>query len=251
MGLLSRIFADDSDGPINKGTLYTLCILVLDIIRETEDLKSSKYLKALISFQVFPTHLKEKQFNPIKYCSGFILKSASKTGKRYKESIQLMKLEIEQTIRVISKSTSKPIIKESDDIESITSNEMKEVEGNSIQAESTNEMFKEDDTGIANCLINLDFDEGPKVPEKRDPVILDDSEIEDSSQDLDSDEEDLRSGKLRTSIDHRPTKWVKSGTPSTGRAYIAPLQILQAQSTSQSHFPFQDLVKALSTMNVC
>ena len=76
MGLLSSIFADDNDGPINKETLYTLCVLVLDIVRETEDLKSSKYIKALISFLVFPTHVKEKQYNPIKY-SGFILKPAS------------------------------------------------------------------------------------------------------------------------------------------------------------------------------
>ena len=101
MGLLSSIFADDNDGSINKETLYTLCVLVLDIVRETEDLKSSKYIKALISFLVFPTHLKEKQYNPIKY-SGFILKPASETGKRYKDSIQLMKQDIEKTIRAIS-----------------------------------------------------------------------------------------------------------------------------------------------------
>lgn len=94
MGLLSSIFADDNNGPINNGTLYTLCVLVLDIIRETEDLKSSKYIKALISFLVFPTHLKEKRFNPINY-SGFILKPASDTGKHYKETIDLMRLEIE------------------------------------------------------------------------------------------------------------------------------------------------------------
>ena len=71
MGLLSRIFANDNKGPINKETLYILCVLVLDIVRETEDLKSSKYMKALICFLVLPTHLKEKQF---------ISKQASKTG---------------------------------------------------------------------------------------------------------------------------------------------------------------------------
>ena len=246
MGLLSSIFADDNNGPINNGTLYTLCVLVLDIIRETEDLKSSKYIKALISFLVFPTHLKEKQFNPIKY-SGFILKPASETGIHYKESIQIMKEEIEQTIRVISKSKSKPL-KEQDEIESVTEKEMKEAEGNSIQMESTSEMVKEDDRGIANCLINVDFDKGPNVPRKeRNPIVLDEIESEESSQDLDSDEEDLRSDKRKTSIDRRQTKRVKSGTPATGRAHNAPPQFIQAPSTNQGQLYCNELVKALGT----
>ena len=87
MGLLSStIFADDNKGPVNKETLYTLCVLVLDIVRETEDLKSSKNIKALICFLVLPTHMKEKQFTPINY-SGFLLKQATSTGKYYKETI--------------------------------------------------------------------------------------------------------------------------------------------------------------------
>ena len=245
MGLLSSIFADDNDGPINKETLYTLCVLVLDIVRETEDLKSSKYIKALISFLVFPTHLKEKQYNPIKY-SGFILKPASETGKRYKDSIQLMIQDIEKTISAISNSTSKTV-KEPDEIESVTSTEMKEAEGNSIKAESTSEMIREDDTGLASCLINLDFDKGPNVPRKGEPVILDDIESEDSSQDIESDEEDLRSGKRKTSIDRRSTKRAKSDKTSTGRVYKAPPQILQVPSANQNQFSCMDLVKALGT----
>ena len=78
--------------------------------------------------------------------------------------------------------------------------------GNLIQAESTSEMIKEDDTGLANCLINLDFDKGPNVPRKGDPIILDDIESEDSSHNIESDEEDLRSNKRKTSIDRRSTK---------------------------------------------
>ena len=54
----------------------------------------------------------------------------------------MTKQEIEQTISEISRSKSKPC-KELDDIESVTSKEMKEAEGNSIQAESTSEMSKE------------------------------------------------------------------------------------------------------------
>ena len=45
MGLLSSIFADGNKGPIDKEILYTLCVLVLDIVRETEDLKSSNISK--------------------------------------------------------------------------------------------------------------------------------------------------------------------------------------------------------------
>ena len=143
-----------------------------------------------------------------------------------------MRLEIEQIIKVISSSTSKSV-KVTDDIVSVSSKEMKEAEGNSIQVESTSEMVNEDDTGgIANCLINVNFDKGPKVPRKRDPIV-DDSESEDSSQDIDSDEEDIRSDKRKTSIDRRQTKRVKSGTPATGRAYNAPPQFLQAPSANQ------------------
>ena len=117
MGLLSSIFADDNKGPINKESLYTLCVLVLDIVRETEDLKSGKNIKALICVLVLPTHLtKEKQFNPINY-SGIILKQASSTGKHYKDTIDLMKLEIKQTIRVISSSSTSKPTKETDSIE--------------------------------------------------------------------------------------------------------------------------------------
>ena len=160
-----------------------------------------------------------------------------------------MKLEIEQTIRVICSLSTSKSAKETDDIVSVSSKEMKEAEGNSIQAESTTEMVNEDDTGLASCLINLDFDKGPtNVPRKREPVVLDDSEREESSQALDSDEDNLRSDKQKMNIDRRPTKQVKSGIPTTGRAYNTPPQLLQAPSASQSHFSCQDLVKALSTM---
>ena len=221
-------------------TLYTLCVLVLDIVRETEDLKSSKYIKALISFLVFPTHVKEKQYNPIKY-------SGSETGNGYKDSIQLMKQDIKKTISAISDSKSKPT-KELDDIESVTSKEMKEAEGNSIQAESTSEMIKEDDKGLASCLINLDFDKGPNVLRKGDdPIILDDIESKDSSHNIESDEDDLRSNKQKTSIDHRSTKRAKSGMTSAGRAYKKTPQILQVPHADQSQFSCMDLVKALGT----
>ena len=244
MGLLSSIFADENDGPINKETLYTLCVLVLDIVRETEDLKSSKYIKALISFLVFPTHLKEKQYNPINY-SGFILKPVSDTGKRYKDSIQLMKDDIEKTISAICNSKAKT--KEVDDIESVTSEEMKEAEGNSIKAESTSEISKEDDKGLASCLINLDFDKGPNVPRKGDPITLDDIESDDSSQDIESDEDELKSNKRKSGIDQRSTKRTKSGIKSAGSIYKALPQFLQGQDADQDRFSCMDLVKALGT----
>ena len=125
---------------------------------------------------------------------------------------------------------------------------MKEAEGNSIQAESTSEMIKEDDKRLASCLINLDFDKGPNVLRKGDdPIILDDIESEDSSHNIESDEDDLKSNKRKTSIDHRSTKRAKSGMTSVGRAYKAPPQILQVPHANQSRFSCMDLVKALGT----
>ena len=81
MGLLSSIFANDNKGPIDKETLCTLCVLILDIVREIEDLKSSKYIKALICFLVLHTRMKEKhQFSSINY-SRLLLKKITGTGK--------------------------------------------------------------------------------------------------------------------------------------------------------------------------
>ena len=55
IGLLSSIFTDDSKGPIDMNMLFTLCIIILNIIRETDDLKSSAYIsRALISFLILP-----------------------------------------------------------------------------------------------------------------------------------------------------------------------------------------------------
>ena len=120
---------------------------------------------------------------------------------------------------------------------------MNDAVGNSIKAESTREILDQDDAGLAGCLINLDYDKGPKILKKREPVILDDSESEEYSQDLDSDEDDLPSEKRTTKIDRRPTKRVKSSAPVTGNTYNAPPQL--PPSSGQNYISCQDrLVKA-------
>ena len=117
-----------------------------------------------------------------------------------------MKLDIEQTIKVISSSNSKPV-EDSYSIQSVTTGKMDDTAGNSIKAESTREIIEHKYTGLAgSCLINTNYDQGPKVPKKRVTVILNDSESEASSKDLDSDEEDHPSDKRAMKIDRRPTK---------------------------------------------
>ena len=232
-------------GPINKETLFsTLRVLVLNIVREIKDLKLSKYIKALICFLVLPTHLKEKHFTAIKY-SGFLLKPASSTRKYYKDSIQLMKLDIEQTIRTISSSSAKPV-EENDSIKSVTSNEMKEAAGNSIKPESTREIVDQDDTGLAGCLINLDYDKGPNVPKKGKTVVLSDSESEASSQGLDSDGEVRPTEQWARNIDRRPSKRVKSSTPAVGTSYNPTPNLSKTSVPNQIiNLTAQDLVKVL------
>ena len=106
---------------------------------------------------------------------------------------------------------------------------MNDAVGNSIKAESTREILDQDDAGLAGCLINLDYDKGPKILKKREPVILDDSESEEYSQDLDSDEDDLPSEKRTTKV--------------TGNTYNAPPQL--PPSSGQNYISCQDrLVKA-------
>ena len=53
-----------------------------------------------------------------------------------------MKLDIEQTIKVISSSNSKPV-EESDSIQSVTTKEMDDAAANSIKAESTRELVEQ------------------------------------------------------------------------------------------------------------
>ena len=62
-----------------RASLVNVCSL--DIVREIEDLKSSKYIKALICFLVLHTRMKEKhQFSSINY-SRLLLKKITGTGK--------------------------------------------------------------------------------------------------------------------------------------------------------------------------
>ena len=126
---------------------------------------------------------------------------------------------------------------------------MNDAAGNSIKAESTREILEQEDAGPAGCLINTNYDQGPKVPKKRETVILDDSESEASSQGLNSDDKDLQSDKQAMKIDRQPTKRVKPSAPAVGHAYNTMRPILpNAQSSSQNFgemISAQDLVKAL------
>ena len=169
--------------------LFTLCVIILNIMQETDDLKSSAYIRELISFLILPTHLKEKNYSPIAY-SRYFLKKVTGNKTHYKATINtIMTMDLENTISLISSSTKKPSY-DSDSIESVTTKEINDAAADLIYNESTREITNTKDACLSSCLINTDYDKGPKCPRKGETISLCESRSNKSSKDIDSDEED-------------------------------------------------------------
>ena len=106
IGILHEILStQDNSRDINCKTLYTLYIIILELIQEKEEFKSSAYIKALIYFLAIPIHLKEKKYESIKHL-GFMLKKITGTEVHFSRTIAAIKKSVDDLIKSIPKPTS-------------------------------------------------------------------------------------------------------------------------------------------------
>ena len=166
IGILHEILStQDNSGDINCDTLYTLCILILELVREKEDFKSSAYIKALIYFLVIPIHLKEKKYESIKH-SGFMLKKVTGTEVHFKTSITAIKKIVDDLIESIPKPTS-----DTEDFETTDPKALKEEE--EVVTEETltrthNLDYDDNDQGLVDCLNDTNVsNSSSRIPNKK------------------------------------------------------------------------------------
>ena len=142
-----------------------------------------------------------------------------------------MTMDLENTISLISSSTKKPSY-DSDSIESVTTKEINDAAADLIYNESTREITNTKDACLSSCLINTDYDKGPKCPRKGETISLCESRSNKSSKDIDSDEEDHPDDKWASKHDQRPTKRLKSTKLLVGQAFNMPPNLLSAPQPS-------------------
>ena len=237
IGILHEILStQDNSGDINCDTLYTLCILILELVREKEDFKSSAYIKALIYFLVIPIHLKEKKYESIKH-SGFMLKKITGTEVHFKTTITAIKKIVDDLIESIPKPTS-----DIEDFEPTDPKALPEEEEEAVTEETLTKIenldLNDNDQGLVDCLNDRHVsNSSPRIPKKNkskraaSPPREESSESEEESDDEDSDDDDSTAPLHKSRKSSQPaTKRIKmSKTPkvapiATTNNLLAPQQ---------------------------
>jgi len=237
IGILHEILStQDNSGDINCDTLYTLCILILELVREKEDFKSSAYIKEVIYFLVIPIHLKEKKYESIKH-SGFMLKKVTGTEVHFKTSITAIKKIVDDLIESIPKPTS-----DIEDFEPTDPKALPEEEEEAVTEETLTKIenldLNDNDQGLVDCLNDRHVsNSSPRIPKKNkskraaSPPREESSESEEESDDEDSDDDDSTVPLHKSRKSSQPaTKRIKmSKTPkvapiATTNNLLAPQQ---------------------------
>ena len=223
VGILSNIFTVNSKGDFNKDSLYSLCVFLLALIKDIDDIKTSAYIKALITFLVFPTHLGEKGYKPTQY-SGYQFKTITDADTHHRSIIEVISSFINTTISKLSASTTKQGTQE--EIDSSESETSKQDENTQDKHTKLSENVV--NSGLDTSLINLDYDNTAPCPRKRKPKPVHfDSEI--SSLENGSDEESNSDNE--NSRAKRSVKRTKPRAPPQ-----APSSVVATQNHLSFHF---------------
>ena len=234
IGILHEIIStQDNSGDINCDTLYTLCILILELIREKEEFKSSAYIRALIYFLTIPTHLKEKKYESIKH-SGFMLKKITGMEVHFSRTITAIKKIVDDLIKSIPNPTS--------DIEDFETTDPKALpeEEEAVTEETITKIknldISDNDQGLVDCLTDRHVsNSSPRIPTKNkraaSPLCEESSESEEESDDEESDDDESTAPPHKSRKSSQPaTKHIKmSRTPkvapiATTKNLLAPQQ---------------------------
>ena len=235
VGILSNIFNEDSKGDFNKDTLYSLCVFLLALIKDIDDIKTSAYIKALITFLVFPTHLEEKGYKATQY-SGYLFKTVTDSDTHHRSTIEVMSSFIETTISKISASTKKQGVQE--EIDSSESENSKQ--DNDTQDEPAKSSEDMENSGLDTSLINLDFDKTSPITRKRKPNPKPvHSESESSSPENGSDEESNSDDE--NSQAKRSTKRTKNSAPPQAPSNAVATQNHLSNQNQMINFSALDL----------
>ena len=161
VGILSNIFTVNSKGDFNKDTLYSLCVFLLALIKDIDNIKTSVYIKALITFLVFPTHLGEKGYKPTQY-SGYQFKTITDADTHHRGTIEVISSFITTTISKLSASTTKQGTQEEiDSLESETSKQDEDTQDDHTKPSETIVS-----SGLDTSLIGVDYDKTTPFPRK-------------------------------------------------------------------------------------
>ena len=242
IGILHEILStQDNSGDINCDTLYTLCILILELVREKEDFKSSAYIKALIYFLVIPIHLKEKKYESIKH-SGFMLKKITGTEVHFKTTITAIKKIVDDLIESIPKPTS-----DIEDFEPTDPKALPEEEEEAVTEETLTKTdnldYDDNDQGLVDCLNDRHVsNSSPRIPTKNkskrpaSPLREESSESEEESDDKESDDDDSTVP---------PHKSRKSSQPATKRIKMSKTpKVAPIATTNNLLAPQQQFINA-------
>ena len=233
VGILSNIFTADSKGDFDKDTLYSLCVFLLALIKDIDDIKTSAYMKALFTFLVFPIHLSEKGYKPTQY-SGYQFKIITDTDTHHRSTIEIMSSFITTTISKLSASTTKQGTQE--EIDSSESETSKQDEDTQDDRKKPSEPIVS--SGLAASLINIDYDKTAPIARKRtlEPVH---SNSESSSPEDGSDEESTSDNENSQEI--HPVKRTKTRAAPQAPSNEVSIHNHHSNQHQMINFSAQDL----------
>jgi hypothetical protein len=249
IGILTSIFNDKIKGPISATDLYSLCITILELIKEQEELKTSAYIRALINFLATPIHIQEKNHKQSNYI-GYSTKPITGQEKTYGKPIKAFTEEVNRAIEVCP---TPPDLQESSntdaDILEEESEEITDAMGGNEQTHETSEGANPTTSGLAG-IFNDDVSMGGEsftIPRKmkrsKNHHFMSDSDEESENSEFSSadDESDDDS--------QQPKKKRAKATKAKAKSKKAPPQCTQPMMVAQASAPMYDAKTLIQAMD--
>ena len=261
IGIINTIFTDKNKGPISATDLYSLCITILEVIKDQEELKQSAYINALVSFLATPVHLEEKNHQHSGYI-GYPTKPLTGQEKTYGKPIKSFIAEIKETVQKFPPPAPKESNTEADFITE-ESEEIIETAKENEQINKGREGTTHTDPGLASTLRDDTSmgEEGFTIPRKGKRSIKNHSTSESdeesessapSSDEEESDDDSHQPTKKRARTSKAPkAKQIQAPAQCTqpSGAVLAPASMYDAKTLIQALDSSKNYFSRLSTLN--